>query len=87
MPCATDYQFLEFIPGFGPGSFVFVEYSLGSQLSRHTDAAGKAAVRSFLVPDYAAKEFHEDLSRRLKNGEIQLMFRKYGYRFYKKTEE
>ena len=87
MPSATEYQFLEFIPGFGPGSFVFVEYSLGSQLSRHTDAAGKAAVRSFLVPDYAAKEFHEDLSRRLKNGEIQLMFRKYGYRFYKKTEK
>lgn len=86
MPCATDYQFLEFIPGFGTESFVFVEYSLGSQLTYHINAVGKSTVRSLLVPDYAAKEFQEDLARRLKNGEIQLIFRKYGYRFYKKTE-
>lgn len=84
VPCATDYQFLEFVPGFGSGSFVFVEYSLAGALEKHREAVENPEVKSLLVPEYAAKEFREDLEKRLKNGEIQLQFRKYGYRFYKK---
>lgn len=84
-PFATDYQFLEFLPGFGPDSFVFVEYSLPGDLNRHREAAANPAVKSFLVPDYAAEEFRKDLEQRLKNGEIRLQFRKYGYRLYEKT--
>ena len=84
VPCATDYQFLEFVPGFGSGSFVFVEYSLAGALEKHREAVENPEVKSLLVPEYAAKEFREDLEKRLKNGEIQSQFRKYGYRFYKK---
>ena len=63
---------------------MFVEYSLAGALEKHREAVENPEVKSLLVPEYAAKEFREDLEKRLKNGEIQLQFRKYGYRFYKK---
>ena len=81
---ATDYQFLNCLPGSGKKLF-FVEYSMPDAGKEHAEALRNPEVRYLLVPRYAAKEWKTDVRRRLKNQEIKLIFSAHGYTLYQKT--